>query len=124
MTDLGTLGGPDSWVYGNGINNAGEVVGGADTATGAYHGFLYTNGLMQDLNSLIPADSGWEILDAKGINDTGQIAATGINPEGYDHAVLLTPGDQTTPTGKPGRADRWLPGRGGAVAHVQHSGRL
>jgi len=33
---------------------------------------------MNDLNDLIPAGSGWELVTAFGINDAGQIAGTGV----------------------------------------------
>ena len=45
---------------------------------------------MHDLTSLIDPGSGWIITDATGINDAGQIAATGCGPPGC-HALLLTP---------------------------------
>jgi probable HAF family extracellular repeat protein len=88
--DLGTLGG--SWSSATGINARGQVVGWAslagDTET---HPFLYTGGAMHDLNNLVPANSGWKLTDAVGINNAGQIAGTGINPNGKLHAYLLTP---------------------------------
>jgi uncharacterized protein (TIGR03437 family) len=47
---------------------------------------------MQDLNTLIPADTGWILSLASGINDSGQIVGNGaIN--GVSHAFLLTPTD-------------------------------
>jgi probable HAF family extracellular repeat protein len=50
---------------------------------------------MTDLNSLIPAGSGWVLDGATAVNDAGQIAGYGtIN--GAAHAFLLTP---ATPTG-------------------------
>src|SRR5262249_19623528 len=36
-------------------------------------------------------DSGFMIIDARAINDSGQIAADGIDANGQRHAVLLTP---------------------------------
>src|SRR5215204_6040150 len=76
MTDLGTLGGTSSEA--KGINISGQVVGWSDNSSGERRGFLYdsANG-MKDLNDLIPADSGWTIYEAAGINTDGQIAATG-----------------------------------------------
>jgi probable HAF family extracellular repeat protein len=40
--------------------------------------FLYSNGTMIDLNSLLPANSGWQLIQANGINDSGQIVGTGF----------------------------------------------
>ena len=47
------------------------------TGHAAQHAFFY-NGVMNDLNDLIPAGSGWELVTAFGINDAGQIAGTGV----------------------------------------------
>jgi probable HAF family extracellular repeat protein len=94
MIDLGTLGGPVS--YGNGINNAGQIVGSSTTLAnpGGTPGdpdgdaFLYSDGTMVDLNSLLPAGSGWDLQSANAIDDSGQIVGLGeIN--GQYHAYLL-----------------------------------
>jgi probable HAF family extracellular repeat protein len=45
---------------------------------------------MQNLNDLIPADSGWVLSEAHGINDAGQIVGVGT-VGGLFHAFLLTP---------------------------------
>jgi len=88
--DLGTLGG--SWSSATGINASAQVVGWASLAGDLKtHPFLYTAGAMHDLNDLVPANSGWKLTDAVGINKAGQIAGTGINPNGEVHAYLLTP---------------------------------
>ena len=42
---------------------------------------------MQNLNTLIPAGSGYQILNATAINDNDQIVANTTN----NHALLLTP---------------------------------
>ena len=86
MTDLGTLGGDSSWA--NAINNSGQVVGSAATASGSRHAFLYSNGKMTDLNSLLPANSGWTLTDAEAINDHGEIVGTGVH-NSKTHAYLL-----------------------------------
>jgi probable HAF family extracellular repeat protein len=91
--DLGTLDGyPDS--YARDINDSGQVVGYAtmmqpdESCTRA---FLYTDGVMTDLNDLIPTGSGWELQEADDINDCGQIVGRGVNANGDTHAFLLTP---------------------------------
>jgi probable HAF family extracellular repeat protein len=91
MQDLGTLGGTNS--YALGINNLGEVVGSFDIA-GSYmsHGFVYIGGRTFDLNNLLAANPvGWIITEADGVNEAGQIAATGVLTGGPEHALLLTP---------------------------------
>ena len=72
------------------INSAGVVVG-YSTSGFLNHAFIYSNGIMTDLNSLIPADSSIVLSGARGINDAGQIAATGTTKDGSIHAFLLTP---------------------------------
>ena len=91
MSDLGTLGGTNSGAYS--INTSGQIVGYSDTANGAYHAYLYDGGQMVDLNSLLPAGSGWTLQEAKAVNDAGQIAGHGVI-NGQGHAFLMSPGGQ------------------------------
>lgn len=47
---------------------------------------------MNDLNDLLPSGSGWTLLTAADVNNTGQIVGYGqINGQGQDHAFLMTP---------------------------------
>ena len=46
---------------------------------------------MQDLNSLIDPSSGWQLLNAEDINDSGVIVGWGTDPSGYYEAFELTP---------------------------------
>ena len=52
---------------------------------------IWSNGIRQDLDNLIPAGSGYQINYATGINDNGQIVADAPNGSHYGNAVLLTP---------------------------------
>jgi probable HAF family extracellular repeat protein len=90
MADLGTLNG--TYSVATGINDAGVIVGyiGGYATGGPNHGFVYANGTMYDLNSLIPANSGWEIAEAQAINSNGEIVGTGLF-DGQQVAYLLTP---------------------------------
>ncbi len=89
MIDLGTLGGGSSFAYG--INDGGSVVGYSWLASGQNpHAFLYANGILLDLNSLIPSGSGWELTGAYGINSAGQIVGEGLF-HGESRAFLLDP---------------------------------
>ena len=54
------------------------------------HGFVYSDGVMRDLNSLIDPASGWTIQNAWDINDRRQILAFGCRA-GDCTALLLSP---------------------------------
>ena len=75
MTDLGTLGGTDTEPAS--INSLGQVVGYSITGGGQSHAFLWQNGTIADLNTLLPTNSGWELFDALLINDSGRIVGDG-----------------------------------------------
>ncbi len=82
LQNLGTLSGANSSM-GYGINASNNIVG-----YSGGHAFLWNNGIMTDLNSLIPLNSGWELDAAYAINDLGQIAGEGTY-NGQAHAFLL-----------------------------------
>ena len=93
MVDLGTVSGLQH-SQANGINGLGMVGGCASNDINLFDGlaFLYSgSGPMQDLNGLIPPGSGWTLLSASGINDSGQICGYGVNPTGQTHAFRLDP---------------------------------
>jgi probable HAF family extracellular repeat protein len=98
LTNLGILPG-DFAAFATGINNRGQVVGNNfDSSFNWSHGFIWQNGAMTDLNTLIPADSNLFIISASNINDHGQISgmATVVSgPHTGDiHAYLATPSDE------------------------------
>ena len=97
MQDLGTPPGIIGGSMAEAINDSGDVVGYWDGATSGYFTgtFIYKNGTMFDLNTLIPADSGWRLWEARDINNDGQIVGWGIL-NGARRAFLLTP-KNTTP---------------------------
>jgi probable HAF family extracellular repeat protein len=88
MTDLGTRGG--TWTGLWALNNKGQAAGEASDATEDIHAILIENGVMFDLNDFIPADSGWVLVSAGGINERGQISGYGIH-NGEVRGYLLTP---------------------------------
>ena len=77
--------------YGYAVNESGFVVGLASPATGNSFAFLWNGNAFQNLNSLIPQDSGWSLQRADDINAAGQIVGSGWNPDGEYRAFLLTP---------------------------------
>ena len=90
MQDLGTLAGGDTVAFA--INATGDTVGLSRITDTVYHAFLYSDGAMKDLNSLIDPLSGWALIAARGINDAGQIAGYG-RYNGQIRAFRLTPLD-------------------------------
>ena len=65
ITDLGTLGGRRTVAVS--INNAGHVVGNAETADGQTHAFLYLGGSLTDLGTLGGPDSYATRISDKGL---------------------------------------------------------
>ena len=96
LISLGTLPG-----YGNvmprSINDSGQIVGYA--GNGSTAAFLYQNGILTNLNSLLsPSVSNINLLDAYAINNAGQIVAEGIlKGENSPQLFLLTPDGQPIP---------------------------
>ncbi len=102
ITDLGTLSG-DTFASASKINLFGQVIGSSGNSATATadciedpcqvigRPFIWTqsNG-MQDLNTLIPASSGWVLNTATDINIWGQIVGSGTY-NGQTHGFLLTP---------------------------------
>lgn len=86
---LGTLGG--SFSVARGLNNSGEVVGGSLTeGDDNFHGFLYRNGRLFDLNDFLESDANCELHQAIDINNRGEIIAIGCR-DGEDRILLLRP---------------------------------
>jgi probable HAF family extracellular repeat protein len=102
VTDLGTLGGGSSYAYS--INDSGTVVGYSWLASGQDpHAFVYANGIMLDLNSLLSSGSGWELTEAYGINDAGQITGSGLF-HGQVSAFRLDPNRADPNTADPNKS--------------------
>jgi probable HAF family extracellular repeat protein len=90
--DLLTLGGESSW--GNGINNAGQVVGYSDLQAGSPFGHAF----MTAANSPIDPETddlgtlGGDYSWAYGINNSGQVVGYASTTGGDNHAFLYTGG--------------------------------
>ena len=94
ISDLGVLPGDLVGAALN-LNNRGEVVGASVSAPGPSSGnpraFVWRQGAMTDLNSLVPKDSPLYLLTAFAINDSGEIAGFGATSDGELHGFLAKP---------------------------------
>ncbi|WP_165072539.1 PEP-CTERM sorting domain-containing protein [Paludisphaera rhizosphaerae] len=89
----GTLGLP-TWV-----NNHDQIVGVSYTPDGSLHAFITRPGAPGlDLNNLITPGSGYTIIAADTIEDSGRILAMGQDSLGRDHMLWLTPISGLDPT--------------------------
>lgn len=104
MMSLGALPG-DKMSQATDVNDQNQIVGVSyvDYAFDNPRAFIYANGTMTELNSLIgSASANWDISSTGGINDRGEVAAqanvvsNGI-VTGVAHAVLLIPSDPEDP---------------------------
>jgi probable HAF family extracellular repeat protein len=96
-TDLGAIGG-DQCSFATGINNELQIVGGSGDCVSSFRAFLWEDGSMFDLNTLIPPGSNLQLQFVETINDRGEIAGTGIDSIGNEHAFLLIPCDPGSPS--------------------------
>jgi probable HAF family extracellular repeat protein len=85
---MNDLGGSYSEAYG--INDAGQVVGYSETASGETHAFVAENGVMTDLGTL-----GGAYSYANGINNAGQVVGGASIASGDFHAFLWKNGEMT-----------------------------
>ena len=98
IRDLGTL--PGDFNSGAlSINDKGDVVGVSNDTSGGARAFLWQNGVMHDLNTLIPPNSPMVLLFAAGIDSSGQIAGWGVQKSRADCARLF--GDTDTRRSRP-----------------------
>lgn len=77
------------------INDDNIIVGRATTLNGCPTAFVWRNSKMINLNTLIPGNIGWSLIDARDINSLGQIVGT-AKYNRQSHAFLLTPNQQKT----------------------------
>ena len=85
VTDVGTLGGTESFAYA--INNVGHIVGSSRTAGDlSTHSFLYTHGVINDLFPLNSQDL--QTVGPTGINAKDQIASGVVSSGVYVPTIL------------------------------------
>jgi probable HAF family extracellular repeat protein len=104
LIDLGAVAG-DTNSAALGANNRGQIVGisglsfedptfgpPVNTFQCPCHAAIWEDGTVTDLNTVIPAGSGWQLVNALAINDRGQIVGSGTLNNEF-RAFLLTPQD-------------------------------
>jgi probable HAF family extracellular repeat protein len=87
IEDLGTLPGNTS-SQALGINARGQVVGLSSGGTGGLRAFLYQDGVMTDLNTLVPGYDG-RLLFAGDINDAGLITGAALDADTGDVVTFV-----------------------------------
>ena len=97
MTDLGTLGGNNSVAWS--INDLDQVVGYSQNAEGNERAFIWQDGVMTDLNTLVSA--GFTLVSATSINNLSQII---FGP------WLLIPGIINMAVTNPTLYNKWIAG--------------
>lgn len=79
------------------VSESGQVVG-TMVIDGVNHGFLWNGTDLIDLNTLLPADSGWTISQGSYVNAAGAVVAHATSADGlFTTAFLLTPDTSTEP---------------------------
>lgn len=99
ITDLGVIGN-DPCSYAAAINAKIQVVGGSSPTCDfgdKARAFLWEDGSIFDLNSLIPPASALYLQLTYAINDRSEIAGTAVDSSGNEHAFLLIPCDENHP---------------------------
>ena len=86
----------DSGCYGNAINDSNFVV--VSCLGGSY---LYQNGVAANLLNLVPPNSGWTTLDARGISNNCIVVGAGTSQTGFVHAFEMIPLSGTCPASLP-----------------------
>jgi probable HAF family extracellular repeat protein len=80
------------------VNSKGQVVGYSFTCDfSAFDAFLWEDHHIVSLNGLTLPTDAFHLWSAVFIDDRGQIAALGIEPNGNQHALLLIPCDENHP---------------------------
>ena len=95
MTDLGTIK-DDACSIAHFMNSKGQVVGTSGCTEEGFevHGFVWSQGgSIIDLNDFVPPGSDLRVTDGETINDRGEIAGSGLLPNGDFHAIVLIPCD-------------------------------
>jgi probable HAF family extracellular repeat protein len=105
LQDLGTL--PGDFSSGSsGMNDKGQVVGqSCNSDFSVCRAFLWQNGVMTDLNTLIPANSPLFLIYGATINNRGEIVGEAVDQSGNAPAFLAIPCNGECEDGAEGPTD-------------------
>ena len=92
ISDLGTLPG-DTFSSAHANNDKGWIVGASCTADFDCRAVLWRDGQITDLNTLIPADSPFSLVEAFDINSRGEILSLGVTDAEETHDYLAVPSE-------------------------------
>jgi len=101
IQDLGTLEG-DCFSFAGAISSHDQIVGASFACDGSLaRAVSWDKGSIVDLNSVIPGNSSLHLVEARYINNRGEIAGRGLPPgcddlDGCGHDFLMIPCDNTT----------------------------
>jgi probable HAF family extracellular repeat protein len=84
---------PSAESYASDINDSGQVVGSMRAPGGfsKYHAYIYSAGVVTDLNNRLANDLGLHLTVATAINNAGEIVGWAYDAQGRNHAFLLRP---------------------------------
>ena len=94
IRDLGLLKPDDIGSLARDVNSRGQIVGWSNNLSNpidSERAFLFQDGRMYDLNSLVDPHSSFLLTSGQSINDAGVILADAVDAQGRHRAVLLTP---------------------------------
>jgi probable HAF family extracellular repeat protein len=93
MTDIPPVAG-DALSVAWGIGEHGEVLGQSCDVNFNCRGFIWKNGILTDINALLPAHSNLYVIDANFLNEEGEITGQAVDlTTGAMPAVLISPVD-------------------------------
>lgn len=73
------------------VNDSGQVVGWSGITEHDSRAFLWQDGYLLDLNSLLPSGSGWHLVEARDINNRGMIVGTALKDAEVRAFLLILP---------------------------------
>jgi len=90
LGSLYTIRGKATPMQASGVNASLTIVGTTVNASGKPRAFIYQGGTLYDLNTTLPSTcSGWTIVSATSITDSGYISAIGVDSSGKQYGLLL-----------------------------------